>query len=193
MRRPLSSSRNVRPFTKPSESFVSADDPRVVEQAGAVLGGGGGEIDEQAGVVELPVVVDHAATQSVLRKRRDALEHFFAREDLRGAKAVFAREQIIDLHADAVERRLPPFIIRHDELHVANQVRRVLQQQPTLLERFHHQRNIAVLEVTHAAVDELGRAARRALAEVMLLEQQHAVTARLRRRRRCPFRWRHRR
>ena len=55
---------------------------------------------------------------------------------------------------------------------------RVLPQEPPLLERLHHQRDVALLEVAHAAVHELGGAARRALAEIALLEQQHVVAAR---------------
>ena len=56
-------------------------------------------------------------------------------------------------------------------------MRRVLSKQSALLERFHDQRDVALLEIAHAAVHELGAAARRALAEVVLLEQQDVVAA----------------
>src|SRR6185436_15056766 len=52
-----------------------------------------------------------------------------------------------------------------------------LPEQSALLERLHHQRNVALFEVAHAAVHELGASARRALAEVVLLEEQDVVAA----------------
>ena len=53
----------------------------------------------------------------------------------------------------------------------------VLAQEAPLLERLHHEGDVALLEVPNAAVDELGRAAGGPLPEVALLEQQHVVAA----------------
>ena len=56
-------------------------------------------------------------------------------------------------------------------------MRSVLSKQTALLERLHHQRDVALFEVADAAVHELGAPARRALPEVVLFEQQDVVAA----------------
>ena len=53
-----------------------------------------------------------------------------------------------------------------------------MQKQSTLLECFHDQADIALLQVAHAAVCQLGAATGGAFAEVALLKQQHVVAAR---------------
>ena len=57
-------------------------------------------------------------------------------------------------------------------------MRRVLAKQAAFLERLHHERDGALLEVADAAVHELRRTAGRALSEVVLLDEQHLVAAR---------------
>ena len=59
-----------------------------------------------------------------------------------------------------------------------HQVRRVLQQETPFLEGLHHERNISLLEITHSAMDQFGRAAGGAFSEITLLKQNDAVTAR---------------
>ena len=58
-----------------------------------------------------------------------------------------------------------------------DEVRRVLAEPAALVQGLAHERDVALFEIANAAVDELGAAARRALAEVVLLEQRDAVTA----------------
>ena len=57
------------------------------------------------------------------------------------------------------------------------QVRRVLAHQAALLEGRHHQWNIALLQVAHAPMHQLGTAAAGALAKVIGFDQYHAQTA----------------
>src|SRR5580692_7427719 len=52
-------------------------------------------------------------------------------------------------------------------------VRRVLKQQPSFLERLHHQRDVALLQIADASVHQLGGAARCAFAKVLAFHQQH--------------------
>ena len=85
--------------------------------------------------------------------------------------------RVVDLQSQAVERRFPPVVVGDDERQVADQVRSVLPKQSALLERLHDERDVALLEVADAAVDELRAAARRAFAEVVLFEQQDVVAA----------------
>src|SRR5262249_19444814 len=103
------------------------------------------------------------------------LERALLGEDPRRAEAELSRQQVVDLEAEAVERRLPPVVVRYDEGEVTYQVRRVLAQQPALLQRLHHEGDVALLEVAHAAVNELRAPARRPLAEVALLEEESLV------------------
>ena len=94
-----------------------------------------------------------------------------------GPKPYLPGEQVVELQAGAIERRLPPVVVRHHEAEIADQVRRVLQQQAALVQRLHHQPNVALLQVAHAAVHQLGAAAGRAFAEVALLQQQRGISA----------------
>src|SRR5262249_8641487 len=112
--------------------------------------------------------------------RRQPRQRFFFREHLRAAEAVPAGEHVVDLEADAVERRLPPLVVGDDECEVGDEMRRVLAEQAALLERPHDERDGALLEVAHAAMHEFGGSARGALAEVVLLDEQYLVAARRR-------------
>ena len=53
-------------------------------------------------------------------------------------------------------------------------MRSVLSKQAALLERFHHQRDVALFEVAHAAVHQFGAAAGGAFAEVVLFQEQNS-------------------
>ncbi len=143
-----------------------------------MVGRGHDQVREQARVVELAIVVDHTAAKPLLRNGRQALQRFFTAQDARTAKAVLHRQQVINLHADAVEGSLPPRVVRHDKRQVMHQVRRVLPQQAALLQRFHHQRHIALLQIANAAMHQLGGAAGGALAEIFALDKQCFVAAR---------------
>src|SRR5688572_14790330 len=52
---------------------------------------------------------------------------------------------------------------------------RVLSQQAALLERFHDERDVALFEIPNPPVHQLGAAARRALAKIVLFEEQDLV------------------
>src|SRR5260370_15622503 len=105
------------------------------------------------------------------------LERLFPGKNARGAKPVFASQQLIELQAETIEWGLPPIVVRHHERTIVHYVGRVLQKQTALLERLHDQPNIALLQVAHAAVCQLGAATGRAFAEVALLQQQDIVAA----------------
>ena len=100
-----------------------------------MVGGGHGEMDEKARVVELAVVVDDAAAQFLGFECGQQFQSLFFREDLRCAEAVFAGEQIVELEADAVEGRLPPGVVGHNEGEIVDEVRRVLAKQAAFFQR----------------------------------------------------------
>ena len=56
------------------------NDPSIVEQHGALLFGGLGQVNQQPRVVELAVVVDDAAAQPFLLQIRDVGQHLFLPE-----------------------------------------------------------------------------------------------------------------
>src|SRR6202012_2323197 len=74
----------------------------IVEQNSAVVGCGGCEVDQQARVVELAVVVNDPATETIGLDGGQALQGFFPRQEARFAEAVFAGEQVVHLHPDTV-------------------------------------------------------------------------------------------
>ena len=57
-------------------------------------------------------------------------------------------------------------------------MRRILAQDSTFLQRLHHQRDISLLKIPHAAVYQFRAAAGRAFSEIALLQQQHLIAAR---------------
>src|SRR6185312_9903834 len=60
---------------------------------------------------------------------------------------------------------------------IAYQARRVLAQDASLLQRFHHQRNMSLLQITNTAVYQLCAPAGSSFAKVASLQQQHVVSA----------------
>ena len=168
------------PVEEPVRLLREPGHAHVVEERGALLGRGLDQVDEEPRVVELAVVVDDPAAEPLGLDRRQPFEGLLAGQDLRIAEAVLAGKDVVDLQADAVEGRLPPVVVGDDEGQVADQMRRVLAHEAALLERLHHEGNVALLEVTDAPVHELGAPARGALAEVVLLEQEHVVASRRR-------------
>src|SRR5207253_9370147 len=94
------------------------------------------------------------------------------------AESVAESEKIVDLHPDAVERAFPPGVVGHDESQVVNEMGRIVTENAAFLERFHDEGDVPLLEVAHAAMDQLGGAATGAFAEVALLDKAHGVTPR---------------
>src|ERR1700733_3118469 len=87
--------------------LMKRDDWSIVQDDCAMIGGSLDEVNEQAGVVELSIVIDHTATQSFLLQRRQTFQCLFARESSRFSEAILSGEQVVDLQPDAVERSLP--------------------------------------------------------------------------------------
>ena len=147
----------------------------MVEERTALLHGRLGQVDGQAGIVKLPVVVEHAAPQAVGLEVAQAPQRFLLAQVHRGPQAELAGQQVVHRQADGIVRPAPPVVVRNDKILVFHQVRRVAQQQAPLVKRLAHQRNVALGQVAHAAVHQLGAAAAGALGVINLLEQQRFV------------------
>src|SRR6185312_6044892 len=150
----------------------------VVQQHRALLARGLHQVDEKARIVELAIVIDDAASKAFGVDVRQPFERLFARQDARWAETVFACEQVVELDSGAIEGSFPPVVARHHEGQVMDQMRGVAEQDASLFEGLHDEWYVALFEVADAAVNQLGAAAGCALAEVALLQQQDAITAR---------------
>src|SRR5690606_12326622 len=105
-----------------------------------------------------------------VRQQLVAGQHPVARQRLAARQQVVERETDLDLPAGparaAIDREIQPQ--RLDE------VRRELEQRVALTQRFADEPELAVLEITQPAVDQSSRRARRAAADIVLLEDEHA-------------------
>ncbi len=126
--------------------FGQSRDFHVVQQCRPLLESGRHHVDEQAGVVKLTVVVHRAAAQAFRFKGGEMRQRFFFREDAGRAKAVFARQQLIQFQADAVKSGLPPVVVRDHKGQFVHDVGSVLQQESALFQRLHHQADVALLQ-----------------------------------------------
>jgi hypothetical protein len=90
-------------------------DRAVVEHGGAEPQAASRQRQRQAGVVELRVPVAHAGAQTFGRQTRQQRGGALAAQPLGGSEAAPARQQVVGLQPDAVERCLPPAPRRHHE------------------------------------------------------------------------------
>ena len=149
-------------------------DRAVVEQQSAFPRRAARQHQGKAGVVELAVPVLDAAAQVLGAHRGQELLRLARRQKLRGSQSGLTRQQVIGLQAGAVKRRFPPAVGRHHKRQRLRQVRRIAQQDAALVQRLVHQRNIALRQVAHTTVHQLGGARGRALGKVVRLQQHHA-------------------
>ena len=143
-----------------------------------MLNGGLREVDGEAGVVKLAVVVADAVAQFF---RLDAFEQFvgFGFAEVAGvADAEFAGEAVIEPEAEGVVRRCPLFFAGDDEGFAFEKVRRVFRETAAFAQGFAHEIDVALREVAHAAVDEFGAAAGGAFGEIAAFQQQGRESAR---------------
>ena len=114
--------------------------------------------ERQTGVVKLAVPVLDAAAQSLRLCAGQQFQGFGAAKQLGFAQAGFAGQQVVHSKADTIKRRLPPAVGRNHKGQGLRDVGRVVQQSAALVQGFAHQRNIALRQVAHAAVHQLGGA-----------------------------------
>ena len=152
----------------------------VVEHSATQVNDRPGQSHRQPGVVELTVGINDPATQPFGADRGDLLDDLIPAGLSRFSDPVTACEQVVELQSDSVERQIEPAIGRHDELAGVHQVRSIPQQHPTLLERLAYQGDVSLGQVAHAAVNQLGAAARGSLGEVAGFEQQSPIAPRRR-------------
>ena len=150
----------------------------VIDKQGAVLRCGARYGQGQAGVVKLAVPVFDAAAQAMGLGGGQELLGLGAVEQFGLAQAGFACELVVQRQAQAVKRRLPPAVAGHDKGERLGDMGRAVQHRGALAQGLAHQRNIALGQVAHAAVHQLGGSRRRAFGKVLRLYQHHLQAAR---------------
>ena len=126
----------------------------------------------QARVVHPAVGVDEATLEPRLQRRTQAMPT--QGHAARARQYLATGQVVVQEQAQADQPRRPHVrIVRHHEAQRLHDVWRAAQQHLALLQSFAHQRELAVLQVAQATVDQLGRRRRGVRRQVMLLHQQH--------------------
>ncbi|MPM99214.1 hypothetical protein SDC9_146405 [bioreactor metagenome] len=103
-----------------------------------------------------------------------------AGEEFSSPQAGLAGQRVIHLEADAVERRIQQLVRGHHKGQRLGQMRCVVQQRGALVQRLAHQGDVALRQIAHAAMHQLGGARGSALGEVQRLQQHDLEAARRR-------------
>ena len=170
----------VHEFHAGGTSRIVVYDPRnarLVHDRAAVFDARLREVDRHARVVELPVVVYDAALESLFDRSGDVFHYFFCRDEFRTAVTETERKHVVEGQTAKIEEIIPVTVIRDHECLVFDQVRGVGFHAAAFAQGFEHQHDVALLQVTYAAVHELRTAARCAFGEVGLFEQRYAQPA----------------
>ena len=146
----------------------------VIDQQGPGLGCCFCQRDGQAGIVKLAVPVFDAALQAPWVDARQRSQCAVAAQKPRLAQPRFAGQHVVHHQPQAVKRGFPPLIRRHHKGQRLGQMRRVVQQRGALVQGLVNQTDIALGQVAHTAVQQLGGTRRCALGKVMRLQQHHA-------------------
>ena len=149
----------------------------VVQHRRALFGGRLRHVHGKSGIVELAVVVDHAAPKALRLNRGDSGDGVLTRQILRMAETVLSGKPVIESQPYPIERPGPPVIAGHYKWQIVHQVGGVLPEQASFLECLQNQRHIPLLQVPHTAVDQFRTAARCTLGEVPLFQKEDLVAA----------------
>ena len=156
-------------------------DPAGVEDHRPLANGGTGEGDCEAGVVELAVPVADRACEARRLEAGRRLERRPPPEQAYPAEPLRTGERLVDRQADAVEGQAAEpareTVRRHDEGQRLGEMGSVVEKQPPFAERLADERDVALREVPHAAMHEFRGPTRRALGEVISLDEQRGKPA----------------
>ena len=156
-------------------ALLQRRDGAVVEHRGAMIGGGLCQAQRQTGVVELAVVVADPGADLVVTHPLQAPAGIALAQIAGLADAQLAGEAVIHPQAEGVVRCRPPFFTRDDEGLLAEQVRCIVREAAALAQRLAHQIHIALGQVAHATMHQLGGPAGRTLGKVVGFEQQGGI------------------
>ena len=157
---------------------AQALDPQAVEQQSPLQRRAACQGQRQLGVIELAIPIHHTAAQTLRLHRGQTGQSLPARQKLGSPQARRARQSVVQLQTHAIKRLFPPRIRGHHKGQGLGDVRCVVQQCAALVQRFAHQGNVALRQIPHAPVHQLGRTRRGAFGKIVRLQQHHAVATR---------------
>ena len=142
------------------------------EHRGTALGRVDGVQRHQARVVDPAVRIDEALGEAWLQRGTGSVatqvDGARRRQHL-AARQVVVQEQACADHPHRAHAR----VVRHHEAQRPHDVRRTAQQHLALGKRLAHQRELTVLQIAQAAMDQLGARRRGGLGQVVLFAQHH--------------------
>ena len=147
---------------------------RVVHHDGARLRGTDRVGQRQSRIVRRRVKVARAAEQIVRAKHRLSGEHRVAIQPMISADIPEERENVVqhERSAEFPARNPRAAVHRPRELQRSHQVRRESQQSVSLGARLEDEMHMSVLEISHPAVNQPRRPARRSTGEIALLDER---------------------
>ena len=155
-------------------------DGHLVGDRTAVLDAGLREVHGHARVVELSVVVNDTALETLLDRGGDVFHHLLGRNEFRTSVTETERKHVVEGQTAEVQEIVPIAVIRNHECLVLHQVGGVGLHASAFAQCLQHEHYVAFLQIAYTAVYEFRRAARRAFREVGLFEQCDAHAARRR-------------
>ena len=158
--------------------LLQAGNRQVVEAGGTEIGGCAHQRDGQAGIVELRIPVAYAAGELISAQAGQGGQRFAVVEQARRRDVAGAGEQVIELQAGAEFEFFNDAAGGDDEGQRPHQRCGIFKQTPPFEQGMAHQRQVALAQVAHTAMDQLGAARGRAAGEVAALKQQRTVAAR---------------
>jgi hypothetical protein len=151
----------------------------VVEDRGARGGGGDHVRERQPRVVRGGIVIRRAARETLPPEARLGGEHPRCAQRAVPRDVTEQREQVVHpepgIQLPSRDARAP--VHGPGELEWPDEVRRDLEEDPALAARLEHEVEEPMLEVSHAAMDQLRRPVRRAAREVVPVHERHGKAA----------------
>ncbi len=143
---------------------------------GAAFGGIHGVEHDEAGVVGEAIGI----FEGVMKTRLERLTGFVGHQIdfARAGQNLAPADPVVNEQADPQQQsRAARFVDRQHETQRPDQMRRRAQQHFAFAQRLAHQAKFVMLEITQAAVNELGRRRRGTGGEIVLLDQDDAQAA----------------
>src|SRR6266404_961588 len=156
----------------------NSDDFGVVDREAAQIRKGVRQSYGQSRVIKLSIKIENPPFQLVLFDRRQMANGFGLAQRFGGTEGELSGEPIVNSQTDCIKRNFPEAISRNHELERVYEVRGILQHQPSLMQGFPHQGDIALLQVANAAMSQFRRAARGSLCKICLFYKKGSKSAR---------------
>ncbi len=148
--------------------------PGIVQHRGTTVLGRARQCQRIAGIIKLPVKIQHAAQQSFRVDPRHGLLRPARTPDLRCPQRGAARQQLIRFQSRPIERQIHPAIRRRHKPQPMHQVGSIAQHDPPLTQRLIDQMQLSICQVANPAMHQLRGPAGGGLRKITRLDQRRA-------------------